>query len=475
MLLGSNRDWVRQRFTEAFAGRTSEEWMRDLRAADVPVGPVQPRDGWLDSPLLASIGARVEVEDPERGTVAMPATPVNLVATPARIRQPAPRLGGTAPEWPARPAPEGPAPVGQPPLAGVRVLDLGTILAGPYAGTLLAELGADVIKVEVPTGDSWRERGMPYIRGQRGLAVDLRSPGGRQAFQALVGTADVVIDNYRAGVLNRLGIDYETLRTIKPDVISVSITGFGEDSPFAGEPAFDPLLQARSGMMAAQGGDDEPVVLTVAVNDVTTAALAVLGTLLALLHRRRAGVGQKVWLSLAGTSTYAQCEELLGVAGRSGPLSGGRDFRGPSAWDRFYATADGWVRLQVPDRSAAGLRAAGLLDGPEPRADSSSSSRSVSAEPSPRSVETRRSSACTRPASRRHQPGRWPSWWPTTRWRPPTCSTGWPWATPRCSSPGAICSSPDPSTDGRCDPRASANIPKRCSPRPDSAPMRSRS
>jgi crotonobetainyl-CoA:carnitine CoA-transferase CaiB-like acyl-CoA transferase len=366
MLVAANRHWVRQRFTDAFASRTSDEWMHALRAADVPVGPVQTRDGWLDSPLLIPVGARVELEDPERGTVAMPGTPINLVATPARIGRPAPSLGGGRPDWSRRPRPAGTPTSGRPPLAGLRVLDLGTILAGPYAGTLLAELGADVIKVEVPAGDSWRERGMPYIRGQRGVAIDLRSPGGRRAFQALVRTADVVIDNYRAGVLRRLGIDYETLASLKSDIISVSITGFGEDSPFAGEPAFDPLLQARSGMMAAQGGDDEPVLLTVAVNDVTTAALSVLGTLLALVHRRRTGLGQKVWLSLAGTSTYAQCEELLGLPGRSGPVLGGRDFRGPSAWDRYYATADGWLRLEVPDRSSAGLRRAGVLDGAEP-------------------------------------------------------------------------------------------------------------
>ena len=128
---------------------------------------------------------------------------------------------------------------------------------------------------------------MPYIRGQRGLGGrPAAPPEGREAFRALVRTADVVLDNYRAGVLGRLGIDYDRLKMVKPDIVSVSITGFGPSSP---EPAFDPLLQARSGMMVSQGGDSEPVFMTVAVNDVTTATLAVLGTVLALFHRLRSG------------------------------------------------------------------------------------------------------------------------------------------------------------------------------------------
>jgi len=368
LLLPPNRRWVRERFVQVFASRDSEEWLTILREADVPVGPLLRRDEWMDSPVLESIGMRQELADPVLGTVTVPGNPVNLVATPATTDRPAPAAGEAPPEWTPRPEPQTEAPSGRAPLAGVRVLDLGTILAGPYTGTLLAELGADVIKVEIPAGDSWRERGMAYIRGQRGLGVDLQSEEGREAFLALVRSADIVVDNYRAGVLQRLRIDYQDLAMVKPDIVSVSITGFGEGGPFSALPAFDPLLQARSGMMIAQGGDSEPVLMTVAVNDVTTAALAAFGSVLAHFHRVRSGAGQKVWLSLAGTSAFAQCDELVRSPGREAPRVGGRDFRGPGPLDRFYPVSDGWVRIQA-GHSTDGLRVAGLLDGPAPASD----------------------------------------------------------------------------------------------------------
>lgn len=373
MLTPANRSWVRARFEETFASRSSDEWLAVLRRADVPAGPLLERQDWLDSPEVDAIGMRLELDDPHLGKVAMPANPINLAGTPVRFERPAPAPGADEVDlqtWTARPAPNRPAPGGPGPLAGIRILDLGAILAGPYAGTLLAELGADVIKVEVPAGDSWRVRGMPYIRGQRGVAVDLSCDAGRQAFAAMVRSAEVVIDNYRAGVLARLQIDYEHLRAVKDDIITLSITAFGEDSPFAGEPAFDPLLQARSGMMTAQGGDSEPVLFTVPINDVTTAALAALTAVVSIFHRRRRGEGQRASLTLAGTATLAQCEELIQAERRPPALRGGRDFPGPSALDRYYQTRDGWVRIQAdPGAGPAQLQACGLVNGPLPEGE----------------------------------------------------------------------------------------------------------
>ena len=382
MLLPTNRDWVRDRFKAVFATRTSDEWVRILHEADVPVGPLYEQADWLDSEVIASIGMRAEVDDPERGHVVMPANPIKMSGTPATVRSPAPRLGEHDGDdlWDARPAPAGPAPDSGPALAGLRVLDLGAVLAGPYAGTLLAELGADVIKVEIPAGDSWRDRGMLYIRGQRGLAIDLRSEAGRVTFYRLVESADVVLDNYRAGVLRRLQIDFPRLQPVNPRVVSVSITGFGEDTPFSAEPAFDPILQARSGMMTAQGGDSEPVLNTVAINDVVTAATSVLASLLGVFSRLRTGRGQHAAVALAATSAYAQSEELVQVKGRPPAHRGGRDFPGPGPLDRSYEAADGWVRLQADaDRGPAQLRAAGLIDGAEPATDEDWASRLAAA------------------------------------------------------------------------------------------------
>jgi crotonobetainyl-CoA:carnitine CoA-transferase CaiB-like acyl-CoA transferase len=381
MLQPANRGWVRARFEAAFATRTSADWLRRFRAADVPAGLVADRDTWWDSPIIDSLAMRVGLDDPDRGPVTMPANPVNLAATPARVGRPAPRLGqhtGRLAGWTPISPPGGaeaadPAPAGavapdsarRGPLAGFRILDLGAILAGPFAGTLLADLGADVIKVEVPAGDSWRQRGMPFIRGQRGLAIDLRAADGLAAFGQLTRSADVVLDNYRAGVLERLKIDYDSLRRLNPDIISVSITGYGHDPAYSAEPAFDALMQAKSGMLVAQGGPAGPVLASVPINDVTSAALAVLGTVLALFHRQRAGQGQSVWLALAATAALAQAEELVRFAGRVPAPAGDLDYRGAGPLDRCYATSDGWIRLDGPGESGtAALRRAGVLTGP---------------------------------------------------------------------------------------------------------------
>ncbi|HEX8968240.1 MAG TPA: CoA transferase, partial [Chloroflexota bacterium] len=363
MLLPENRGWIRQRLADAFRTRPRDEWLARLEAGDCPAGPVDERDHWLDHPQIHANGLRHEVLDPERGPVVMPGVPLVMTESPGSIRMPAPRLGQhdqSFRPWPRRPTGSG-VPTTSPrgPLAGYRVLDVGTILAGPYAGALLAELGADVIKVEAPVGDPFRETGFIYNRGQRGLAIDLSTPASREAFYALVRTADVVVDNARLGVTERLRIDYANLEQVKPDIITLSISGFGQDGSLAAKPGFDPVLQAMSGMMRAQGGECDPVLFTIPINDVAAATLAVLGVCMGIFHRERSGAGQKVWTSLLGCATIMQSGELVRFEGRTPPVRGGCDFGGPSALERFYRLEDGWVRIQAPD--VAGLQAAGVL------------------------------------------------------------------------------------------------------------------
>ncbi len=387
LVLAENRGWVRELLAERFATRPRDEWLALLEAGDCPAGPLFDRADWLDHPQLAANGLRVELNDPERGPVVMPGLCIDLAATPGAIRSTAPRLGEhteTAGRWQPRVArtvarqPDASAPHAAParsaselesggPLAGVRVLDLGTILAGPYAGVLLAGLGADVVKVEAPAGDAFRETGFFYNRGMRGLSIDLRHADGQQAFHRLARAADVVLDNARLGVSKRLGVDYATLAQVHPGIITLSIAGFGEHGALAHKPAFDPILQAMSGMMTAQGGDSDPAFATIPINDVAAAVIAVLGIALALYHRGQTGQGQRALTSLVAASVLMQSGELVRFAGRPPAVRGGRDFVGPSPADRFYRAADGWLRVQAESAGAVAAALGSAQRGqPEP-------------------------------------------------------------------------------------------------------------
>ncbi len=230
-----------------------------------------------------------------------------------------------------------------------------------------------MIKVErPPNGDEFRiahgGRGgagfLVYNRDQRSVLVDLGTAAGRVAFDALAATADVVVDNYRAGVTARLGIGHADLARARPHLTSVSISAFGEEGPLRRLPGFDPVIQAMSGIMRAQGGPDEassPAFLTVPVNDVLAAGLGALGAVAALYAAPRIGAGQQVSVTLCAASCLAQSAHLVRLPGAPPPPVGDRDFAGPGPGDRLYPCADGWVRLGLPGlRDQAVLAHAGL-------------------------------------------------------------------------------------------------------------------
>jgi crotonobetainyl-CoA:carnitine CoA-transferase CaiB-like acyl-CoA transferase len=361
-----NLGWLTRELDQIFARRTRAEWVELLEAADVPVAPVLGSDGWLDHPQVAAMGLRIQLRNDAGDDVVMPGAFVGLSETPASVRtaastrhQPVAEL---ADRWSPRSVStsDAPDPLPGPPLAGLRVLDLGTIIAGPYLATLLAELGADAVKVERPPGgDEFRVahggRGgvgfSVYNRDQRSVLLDLADPDGRAAYLRLVSTADVVVDNYRPGVLGRLGIGHADLAAVNPRVTTVSISAFGESGPLGRRPGFDPIVQALSGIMRSQGGPDEansPVFLTVPINDVLAAGLGALGACAALYARGRIGRGQQVTMTLCASSCLLQSGNLIRVAGHAPLPQGGRDFPGPEPMNRLYAAADGWVRVDGP-------------------------------------------------------------------------------------------------------------------------------
>ncbi|MEH6606009.1 MAG: CaiB/BaiF CoA-transferase family protein [Pseudomonadales bacterium] len=207
-------------------------------------------------------------------------------------------------------------------LSGLKVLDLSRILAGPWAGQLLADLGAEVIKVEQPgSGDDTRRWGPPYMsddrgeptaesayfmcanRGKKSVCIDIKSPQGQAKIQALVADADIVIENFKTGGAQKYGLDYDRLSSINPRIIYCSITGFGQTGPYATRPGYDFLVQAMGGLMSITGQADGqagagPQKVGVALTDIMTGLYATVGILAAVNERNRSGKGQAIDLAL---------------------------------------------------------------------------------------------------------------------------------------------------------------------------------
>jgi crotonobetainyl-CoA:carnitine CoA-transferase CaiB-like acyl-CoA transferase len=242
--------------------------------------------------------------------------------------------GRGAPGEPGQPGPRGP-------LAGVRVLDLARVLAGPFATMVLADLGAEVIKVERPgAGDDTRSWGPPFAgpegsqestyflsvnRGKRSVALDLKDPAEREFVEGLVRWADVLVENFRPGVMERLGLGDERLSELNPGLIRLSISGFGDEGPDRDRVGYDQIVQAEGGMMSVTGMPGGPgVKVGVPIADVSAGLFGVIGVLSALVERGRSGKGQRVTTSLlaaqAGIHTFQGARYLIAgqVPGPSG-------------------------------------------------------------------------------------------------------------------------------------------------------------
>ncbi len=200
------------------------------------------------------------------------------------------------------------------PLAGIKVLDLSRVLAGPWSGQMLADLGAEVIKVEQPgQGDDTRKWGPPFLedgsrdsayylcanRNKRSVAIDLAKPEGQELIRQLAAQADIVLENFRVGGLAKYGLDYASLKAVKPDLIYCSITGFGQTGPDKDKGGYDFLIQGMSGLMSVTGdADGHPLKVGIPVSDLTTGLYATISILAALQHRNRTGEGQHIDLAL---------------------------------------------------------------------------------------------------------------------------------------------------------------------------------
>lgn len=263
------------------------------------------------------------------------------------------------------------------PLEGFKVLDLTRFLSGPYCTMVLADMGADVIKVErFPEGDDARRLG-PKVndesypaaipnRNKRSLGIDLKSDAGREAFLALAKDADCVVENFRPGVTGRLGIDYDAIKAVKPDILYASITGFGQTGPYRERAGFDIIAQGVSGLMSMTGDPGgEPAKVGIAINDIAAGATAAYAILGAEIHRMKTGEGQYIDVSLvdAGLAwTIWEAGAYFGSGEVPGPT--GTRHRRTTPY-QAYKSKDGYVTIGANNQRLWKRLCTDVLDRPE--------------------------------------------------------------------------------------------------------------
>ncbi len=261
------------------------------------------------------------------------------------------------------------------PLEGFRIVDLTSVISGPLATMILADQGADVIKVETPRGGDFtrasaNRRGgfsasfVNNNRNKRSIALDLKNPKGLEALMAIVAGADVFIQNFRPGVAERIGVGEEAVRAARPDIVYVSISGFGHRGPLARRPVYDPLIQAISGLTTVQAGSDEvrPRLVRTILPDKLTGVTASQAVTAALLARERTGGGQHVWISMLDSVIAFLWSSDMGsqtFVGDELPQQAAQSFI-----DLIYETSDGYISVAVQtDKQWRGLTEA--LERPE--------------------------------------------------------------------------------------------------------------
>ena len=374
-----------ERMLAAVKSKTAAEWNEVFdREPDVWAEIFRDHSELLHHPQMTHDHSVVSVDDPERGPVLQPGPMVRLAATPGSVDRSAPMLdadGATLraalPVAPAALPTPTKAADDAPPLAGITVIELGTYYAAPYGSTLLTDLGARVIKVEQLDGDPIRhivpfpELGaVKVLQGKECVAVDIHTDAGREIVYDLVRRADALLLSFRAGVVERLGLDPESLLAINPDLMYLSAPGYGVDGPCGHRPAFAPTIGAGSGLAfrnigrsVPEPGDLDLEQTKLAALRISSAAMGVghadgfsaLGVasalLLGLLARERGAPGQAMQSSMLLSMAHVLVEDMVEYDGRAPRAASDPGLHGLSARYRLYETADGWVFLAAPAAS----------------------------------------------------------------------------------------------------------------------------
>jgi crotonobetainyl-CoA:carnitine CoA-transferase CaiB-like acyl-CoA transferase len=367
----------------AVRSKTAAEWQEVFdREPDVWAEIFRHGSELLDHPQMVHDGAVVSVDDPALGAVRQPGPLVELGATPGKVVHSAPTLdahGGAlraeAAQARAAAAPPPAAPsVDAPPLRGVTVVELGTYFAAPYGATLLTDLGARVIKVEQLDGDPIRHiipfpevGAVKVLQGKESIAVDIHSEAGQAVVRDVVRRADAVLVSFRAGVVERLGLDPASLLAVNSDLVYLSAPGYGVDGPCGHRPAFAPTIGAGAGLAMRNLGDSAPAGPDLDVEVVKPAALRVAQAAMAVAHadgfsalavasalllglvaRERGAPGQAMQTSMLRTMAHVLVEDMVEYDQRPVRPASDVGLHGLSARYRLYETAEGWVFLAAP-------------------------------------------------------------------------------------------------------------------------------
>ncbi len=321
------------------------------------VAPVLTAQEYMDLPQVRHNDLVIEMNDPVLGEMEQVDLVLGFSETPGKVKGPAPLPTQETGEEqailfqnnaePKRPNSQANAP-GHP-LDGIRVLDFSSLIAGPMGPMILSDLGADVVKVEPISGELART--LPFLllasnRGKRGIAFDMKAPQSKEVLTRLLTSCDVVVHNMRVGVAERLGIGYEAVSKLRPDVIYVHSSGYGPTGPESLKPGFDPLFQSMAGITSRQGGGAiHPVFLRTPVCDDTNGMLLAVAALMAICHRGRTGQGQKIDLSLMNTGAFANSGHFMRFHGMNDRPLADEGLLGMSAVNRAYPAAEGWILL----------------------------------------------------------------------------------------------------------------------------------
>ena len=354
-----SREWnliARENIESVLASEPAQHWVDVLTAAGVPCTIQRTAQEWLHKSETEEAALTVVVDDPDYGSMRQLGVQTWLSKTPDECAIPRPSrpfVGDVEPKSNGDIAASPASPI----LKGIRVLDLSNVLAGPASARTLAEYGAEVIKIDPPDPyfgpriSSWFP--LEVSPGKRSVILNLKDEAGRAAFMKLVETADVIVHNFRPGVAQNLGIDYDAVKRRKPDIVYLNLTAFNgpRPGPWMNRPGFDPLLQGSTGIQMRYAGEGNRPILHgwASCIDYITGYSATYGAVLALLKRRRSGVldgGDFVTTSLAQGGQLVQAPFMFACeAGCSGDEPSGQNAVGEHALHRMYRARDGWVFL----------------------------------------------------------------------------------------------------------------------------------